>query len=187
MGITGKCAVSCPIPGAAISGVWLEGSPSACANTHGSPGPQSHRPSNTGTAGLCPAKFLHCLSQLSGPDRNLGVSDLAFPPTPVVTQPQGFHGNPHSGPGEAATSALTPTSDSDTAFTSSPLPRYLTEFVDLGNISALRTFRVLRALKTITVIPGTGELGDPLPGPAGLAPCPGLEPDTQLQEADLGS
>uniref|UniRef100_A0A9J7WZB0 Sodium channel protein n=1 Tax=Cyprinus carpio carpio TaxID=630221 RepID=A0A9J7WZB0_CYPCA len=31
---------------------------------------------------------------------------------------------------------------------------YLTEFVDLGNISALRTFRVLRALKTITVIPG---------------------------------
>ncbi|XP_048193185.1 sodium channel protein type 4 subunit alpha-like, partial [Perognathus longimembris pacificus] len=30
---------------------------------------------------------------------------------------------------------------------------YLTEFVDLGNISALRTFRVLRALKTITVIP----------------------------------
>lgn len=32
--------------------------------------------------------------------------------------------------------------------------RYLTEFVDLGNVSALRTFRVLRALKTITVIPG---------------------------------
>uniref|UniRef100_A0A8C3KT32 Sodium channel protein n=1 Tax=Calidris pygmaea TaxID=425635 RepID=A0A8C3KT32_9CHAR len=31
---------------------------------------------------------------------------------------------------------------------------YITEFVDLGNISALRTFRVLRALKTITVIPG---------------------------------
>uniref|UniRef100_A0A8C2FPV2 Sodium channel protein n=1 Tax=Cyprinus carpio TaxID=7962 RepID=A0A8C2FPV2_CYPCA len=31
---------------------------------------------------------------------------------------------------------------------------YVTEFVDLGNISALRTFRVLRALKTITVIPG---------------------------------
>ncbi|XP_044531072.1 sodium channel protein type 4 subunit alpha-like [Gracilinanus agilis] len=31
---------------------------------------------------------------------------------------------------------------------------YLTEFVDMGNISALRTFRVLRALKTITVIPG---------------------------------
>uniref|UniRef100_A0A3Q3J2V7 Ion transport domain-containing protein n=1 Tax=Monopterus albus TaxID=43700 RepID=A0A3Q3J2V7_MONAL len=32
---------------------------------------------------------------------------------------------------------------------------YITEFVDLGNVSALRTFRVLRALKTITVIPGT--------------------------------
>ncbi|CAM4535742.1 unnamed protein product [Lepidochelys kempii] len=32
--------------------------------------------------------------------------------------------------------------------------RYLTEFVDLGNVSALRTFRVLRALKTISVIPG---------------------------------
>ncbi|XP_058476873.1 sodium channel protein type 4 subunit alpha A isoform X1 [Solea solea] len=31
---------------------------------------------------------------------------------------------------------------------------YITEFVDLGNVSALRTFRVLRALKTITVIPG---------------------------------
>lgn len=36
--------------------------------------------------------------------------------------------------------------------------RYVTEFVDLGNVSALRTFRVLRALKTITVIPGTGLL-----------------------------
>lgn len=34
------------------------------------------------------------------------------------------------------------------------LGRYVTEFVDLGNVSALRTFRVLRALKTITVIPG---------------------------------
>ncbi|KAM9482283.1 sodium channel protein type 8 subunit alpha-like [Clarias gariepinus] len=32
--------------------------------------------------------------------------------------------------------------------------RYITEFVDLGNVSALRTFRVLRALKTISVIPG---------------------------------
>ncbi|KAM4688015.1 sodium channel protein type 5 subunit alpha-like isoform 1-T1 [Discoglossus pictus] len=31
---------------------------------------------------------------------------------------------------------------------------YVTEVVDLGNISALRTFRVLRALKTISVIPG---------------------------------
>lgn len=34
------------------------------------------------------------------------------------------------------------------------LSSYTTEFVDLGNVSALRTFRVLRALKTITVIPG---------------------------------
>ncbi|XP_030405870.1 sodium channel protein type 5 subunit alpha-like isoform X3 [Gopherus evgoodei] len=31
---------------------------------------------------------------------------------------------------------------------------YITEFVDLGNVSALRTFRVLRALKTISVISG---------------------------------
>ncbi|KAK7175110.1 hypothetical protein R3I93_002113 [Phoxinus phoxinus] len=31
---------------------------------------------------------------------------------------------------------------------------YVTEFVDLGNVSALRTFSVLRALKTIPVIPG---------------------------------
>ncbi|CAB1435050.1 unnamed protein product [Pleuronectes platessa] len=31
---------------------------------------------------------------------------------------------------------------------------YVTEFVDLGNLSVLRTFRVLRALKAISVIPG---------------------------------
>ncbi|KAM4626228.1 sodium channel protein type 2 subunit alpha-like [Discoglossus pictus] len=31
---------------------------------------------------------------------------------------------------------------------------YITEFINLGNVSALRTFRVLRALKTISVIPG---------------------------------
>ncbi|XP_064166777.1 sodium channel protein type 2 subunit alpha-like isoform X1 [Anguilla rostrata] len=31
---------------------------------------------------------------------------------------------------------------------------YVTTFVDLGNVSALRTFRVLRALKAISVIPG---------------------------------
>uniref|UniRef100_A0A8C8D5M8 Sodium channel protein n=1 Tax=Oncorhynchus tshawytscha TaxID=74940 RepID=A0A8C8D5M8_ONCTS len=31
---------------------------------------------------------------------------------------------------------------------------YLTEFVDLGNVSVFRMFRVLRALKIITVIPG---------------------------------
>nr|XP_030133259.3 sodium channel protein type 2 subunit alpha isoform X1 [Taeniopygia guttata]XP_030133262.3 sodium channel protein type 2 subunit alpha isoform X1 [Taeniopygia guttata]XP_041573527.1 sodium channel protein type 2 subunit alpha isoform X1 [Taeniopygia guttata]XP_041573528.1 sodium channel protein type 2 subunit alpha isoform X1 [Taeniopygia guttata] len=34
------------------------------------------------------------------------------------------------------------------------LMAYVTEFVNLGNVSALRTFRVLRALKTISVIPG---------------------------------
>lgn len=39
--------------------------------------------------------------------------------------------------------------------------RYVTEFVDLGNVSALRTFRVLRALKTISVIPGeTANAGE---------------------------
>ncbi|CAL8344119.1 unnamed protein product [Boreogadus saida] len=31
---------------------------------------------------------------------------------------------------------------------------YVTEFVNLGSVSALRTFRVLRTLKTISVIPG---------------------------------
>ena len=30
--------------------------------------------------------------------------------------------------------------------------------VDLGNLSALRTFRVLRALKTVAVIPGMGKI-----------------------------
>lgn len=34
------------------------------------------------------------------------------------------------------------------------LARYITMGVDLGNLSALRTFRVLRALKTVAVIPG---------------------------------
>ncbi|XP_054651563.1 sodium channel, voltage-gated, type I like, alpha b isoform X1 [Dunckerocampus dactyliophorus] len=34
------------------------------------------------------------------------------------------------------------------------LMAYITEFINLGNVSALRTFRVLRALKTISVIPG---------------------------------
>ncbi|GCB75619.1 hypothetical protein scyTo_0018236, partial [Scyliorhinus torazame] len=33
------------------------------------------------------------------------------------------------------------------------LMAYITEFIQLGNVSALRTFRVLRALKTISVIP----------------------------------
>ncbi len=32
--------------------------------------------------------------------------------------------------------------------------RYITFFVNLGKVTVLRTFRVLRALKTIAVIPG---------------------------------
>ena len=32
--------------------------------------------------------------------------------------------------------------------------RYITMFVELGNLAALRTFRVLRALKTVAVVPG---------------------------------
>ena len=39
-----------------------------------------------------------------------------------------------------------------------PCYRYTTEFVDLGNVSALRTFRVLRALKTIAVISGENQV-----------------------------
>ena len=31
---------------------------------------------------------------------------------------------------------------------------YLTMGIDLGNLAALRTFRVLRALKTVAIIPG---------------------------------
>lgn len=33
--------------------------------------------------------------------------------------------------------------------------RYVTMGIDLGNLAALRTFRVLRALKTVAIIPGT--------------------------------
>ena len=32
--------------------------------------------------------------------------------------------------------------------------RYITENVDMGNVAAIRTFRVLRALKTVAVMPG---------------------------------
>jgi hypothetical protein len=32
--------------------------------------------------------------------------------------------------------------------------RYVTFFVNLGNVAVLRTFRVLRALKTVAVVPG---------------------------------
>lgn len=40
--------------------------------------------------------------------------------------------------------------------------RLLTEFIKVGNLQALRTFRVLRALKTISVIPG--KASPPSPG-----------------------
>lgn len=57
--------------------------------------------------------------------------------------------------------------------------RYVTEFVDLGNVSALRTFRVLRALKTISVIPGE-EAGETGPPPAiAVYGCSVLEPNGQ--------
>lgn len=36
----------------------------------------------------------------------------------------------------------------------SPENRYVTMGIDLGNLAALRTFRVLRALKTVAIIPG---------------------------------
>lgn len=35
--------------------------------------------------------------------------------------------------------------------------RYVTMGIDLGNLAALRTFRVLRALKTVAIIPGLWE------------------------------
>lgn len=75
------------------------------------------------------------------------------------------------------TSALPPTPGSDTALAPTSPPRYLTEFVDLGNISALRTFRVLRALKTITVIPGTGE--ERGPSAQAIRPPPSPRPGTR--------
>ena len=31
---------------------------------------------------------------------------------------------------------------------------YLTSFIDMGNLAGLRTFRVLRALKTVSIMPG---------------------------------
>lgn len=34
------------------------------------------------------------------------------------------------------------------------LNRYVTMGIDLGNLAALRTFRVLRALKTVAIVPG---------------------------------
>lgn len=32
--------------------------------------------------------------------------------------------------------------------------RYVTMGINLGNLAALRTFRVLRALKTVAIVPG---------------------------------
>ena len=34
---------------------------------------------------------------------------------------------------------------------------YLTSFVEMGNLAGLRTFRVLRALKTVSIMPGTDQ------------------------------
>ena len=36
---------------------------------------------------------------------------------------------------------------------------YLTSFIDMGNLAGLRTFRVLRALKTVSIMPGNSPLG----------------------------
>ena len=35
--------------------------------------------------------------------------------------------------------------------------RYITAFINLGKVAVLRTFRVLRALKTVAVVPGRVE------------------------------
>lgn len=35
---------------------------------------------------------------------------------------------------------------------------YVTMGIDLGNLAALRTFRVLRALKTVAIVPGALQL-----------------------------
>ena len=34
---------------------------------------------------------------------------------------------------------------------------YLTTFIDMGNLAGLRTFRVLRALKTVSIMPGQSQ------------------------------
>ena len=39
--------------------------------------------------------------------------------------------------------------------------RYITMGIDLGNLAALRTFRVLRALKTVAIIPGKFIFNNP--------------------------
>lgn len=40
--------------------------------------------------------------------------------------------------------------------------RYVTMGIDLGNLAALRTFRVLRALKTVAIVPGKIVFLDPI-------------------------
>jgi hypothetical protein len=35
---------------------------------------------------------------------------------------------------------------------------YVTMGIDLGNLAALRTFRVLRALKTVAIVPGETKM-----------------------------
>ena len=44
--------------------------------------------------------------------------------------------------------------------TSLSLSGYLTSFVELGNLAGLRTFRVLRALKTVSIMPGETLIQD---------------------------
>ena len=51
-------------------------------------------------------------------------------------------------------SAETILKSSDIVFNSFCHYRYITMGIDLGNLAALRTFRVLRALKTVAIIPG---------------------------------
>lgn len=59
--------------------------------------------------------------------------------------------------------------------------------MDLGNISALRTFRVLRALKTITVIPGTGGAGTLCAGQQASPHAQAWNLTLKFQEPDPGS
>lgn len=47
---------------------------------------------------------------------------------------------------------------SDIAHTHTHNHSYVTMGIDLGNLAALRTFRVLRALKTVAIVPGMIQL-----------------------------
>ena len=44
------------------------------------------------------------------------------------------------------------------------LSGYLTSFIEMGNLAGLRTFRVLRALKTISILPSKWKSFFTLPG-----------------------